>query len=331
MKRYFIQIVLLCSLSVTMVAMIIGIVDLKNGKLEEPQFWSQTTYLLLSDLGMLSLLLFFWPTLGRKRSSLLSEANDEIVDRSKLVKDRKVTVGDFETILRRLDVDQMTVGDKEFSTKQLVEAIRNVEAGEEDDEAWEWEAEVEPELENTKGIGLEAGLVQKLLSIHPIYNVGLERLVRSKTAAEKRGLANLWYGVIGALIGLGVLGYRALTVHIVEGESFLIQLLPSLTLGVLMEVLAFFFLRLYSKSLEESKYYANEITILEARFLGYFMATIHGDEAERKEIVKEFGKYMRKIPTPPSKRGLEQEAMGSLLDLVKKVVDVSKGAGKEGG
>ncbi len=110
-----------------------------------------------------------------------------------------------------------------------------------------------------------------------------------------------------------------------EGESFFLQLLPSLTLGVLMEVLAFFFLRLYSKSLEESKYYANEITILEARFLGYFMATIHGDEEERKEIVLEFGKYMRELPTLRSTPVIDKATTGALIDLVKSVATSTKG------
>ncbi len=305
---------------IAIVVLIFDAIDVTKPIVNSSAFIGST----LTVIGVLSAGMILSMVQDAKHSGLFSESKEDLIDRSKLVKGKKLTVADFESLLRRLGVDNMIIGEKEISTKQLLETIRVSESSAVDEDS-EWEPEVEYELENSRNIGLEEDLVKKILSIHPIYNVGLQRLVRSKNAAEKRGLTNLWIGIALAVIGLLILGIRAVMIGEMQTDDMFIQFLPGAALGILMELLAFFFLRLYSKSLEESKYYANEITILEARFLGYFMATVHGDEDERKAIVADFGKYIRELPTLRSTPVLDKATTGALIDLVKSVATATKG------
>lgn len=167
------------------------------------------------------------------------------------------------------------------------------------------------------------------LSLNKFYMV-VDELYKNKYFAERRGVKNLQIGIVVAVVGILVAVTRILTLDVNSVETGLLALIPSLLFSLMIELLAFFFLRLYSKSLEESKYYANEINILETRFLGYFLAAAHGDDAERKAIIADFGKYIRELPTLRSTPVIDKATTGALIDLVKSVVETSKGGGKGG-
>lgn len=89
----------------------------------------------------------------------------------------------------------------------------------------------------------------------------------------KRGNLNLTIGIVTAVTGLFLLSYFTLTIKITSTslENFFIEFLPRFSLVVLVEIFAYFFLRLYKMNLAEIKYIQNEITSVEFKFLGLHM------------------------------------------------------------
>lgn len=91
------------------------------------------------------------------------------------------------------------------------------------------------------------------------------RILKELEALGWRGNLNLGLGAITTIIGISLLG---VSVFAETGEpkdmaSLIAHFLPRLTLVLLIELFAFFFLSLYKSSLSEIKYFQNEITNIE--------------------------------------------------------------------
>lgn len=100
----------------------------------------------------------------------------------------------------------------------------------------------------------------------------------------KRGNINLILGMATTLTGLGILGYSVFDAptlsSMVEIASHFI---PRVSLVLLIEVFAYFFLKLYKQGLTEIKYFQNEITNIESKFLALRLSS----ENEHKDCLKE--------------------------------------------
>ena len=93
------------------------------------------------------------------------------------------------------------------------------------------------------------------------------RLTDMVDALNKKANVNLGLGMFTAILGLGVLAYFVLPdVNNDANDNFLSANLPRFALVVVVELLAYFFLRLYRASLADIKYFQNELTNVEARF-----------------------------------------------------------------
>jgi hypothetical protein len=94
-----------------------------------------------------------------------------------------------------------------------------------------------------------------------------ERLKVVTEALRIRGNVNLFVGMFFAMVGFLALGYMTIFVDHSEAsmEVFLIRFIPKLSFVLLLEFLAYFFLRLYKATLLEIRYFQNEITNAEAR------------------------------------------------------------------
>jgi ABC-type multidrug transport system fused ATPase/permease subunit len=93
------------------------------------------------------------------------------------------------------------------------------------------------------------------------------RLQAAIEALEKRANFNLVSGLLITFSGLALLFYYVTHPAIADVGAvyFLETYLPRLTLVILIELFAFFFLRLYKASLSEVKYFENEITNIEMK------------------------------------------------------------------
>lgn len=100
-----------------------------------------------------------------------------------------------------------------------------------------------------------------------------DRLRSEKNSAFVRGNFNLMIGVVISILG-GVIAYAF--IQKLPTANTTIELfsytLPRLSFFILIIFLAFFFLNLYRKSMDDIKYYQNEITNLEAKYLSLQMA-----------------------------------------------------------
>jgi len=115
------------------------------------------------------------------------------------------------------------------------------------------------------------------------------RLREELFSLSKRSNLNLAIGIVTTLVGLSLLG-----MFVVESSlkfestlKFIESFVPRLSLVVLIEIFAYFFLRLYKDTLLEIKYFQNEITNLESRHLATEIALENGIEEAIKESISE--------------------------------------------
>ena len=98
----------------------------------------------------------------------------------------------------------------------------------------------------------------------------LYRLEHQVKSLKGRGRANLLIGMLIAIAGVYFLGSAVLQVSSEQNnDALMTQFVPKVTLTILTEIFAFFFLRLYSNGLVEVKYWQNELTNLELKHIAY--------------------------------------------------------------
>jgi len=99
----------------------------------------------------------------------------------------------------------------------------------------------------------------------------LELEIRNQT---QRGNLNLLLGILTTLVGVAILGYSVFQApQMTTSIEIIAHFLPRLSLVVMIEIFAYFFLRLYRQSLEEIKYFQNEMTNIESKHLALYIAT----------------------------------------------------------
>ncbi|MCP1519246.1 hypothetical protein J2Y74_003556 [Pseudomonas migulae] len=105
------------------------------------------------------------------------------------------------------------------------------------------------------------------------------RLLDEVAALTRRGNLNLVIGGITTIIAVALLGYVVLTAESIPltADSFLWHYAPRLTISVFIQIFSFFFLKLYRNSLEDIKYFQNELTNLDSKFIALEAAMSVGD------------------------------------------------------
>lgn len=97
----------------------------------------------------------------------------------------------------------------------------------------------------------------------------LKRVYEQSDNLIKRGNVNLGLGITAAILGVVILMYFVLVDRVQADSipSFIISSLPRLTIVIIVESFSFFFLRVYRSTLNEIKYFQNEATSIEHRFV----------------------------------------------------------------
>ena len=106
------------------------------------------------------------------------------------------------------------------------------------------------------------------------------RLSKELEALSRRGNLNLALGALTTVIGIGLLGLSVFS-EITEAKDWWAMashFVPRLTLVVMIELFAYFFLSLYKTSLQEIKYFQNEITNVEAKQIALRAALSYGEQ-----------------------------------------------------
>jgi hypothetical protein len=120
------------------------------------------------------------------------------------------------------------------------------------------------------------------------FSQTIDRLKKELFSLSKRGNLNLSIGIVTTIAGLALLGMFVLGESpagtAASTEQFVIDFIPRISLVVLIEVFAYFFLRLYKANLSEIKYFQNEITTIESKYLALKVA-VNLDEPDQLKIV----------------------------------------------
>ncbi len=135
----------------------------------------------------------------------------------------------------------------------------------------------------------------QLAGVSAQFSRTFERLENEVSALARRGNLNLVLGIMTTVAGLGVLAYVVFAAEELANNPWLVSAyyLPRLSLVVFIEVFAYFFLRLYKSSLIDIKYFQNEITNVEAKYIATQLASGSTDEKIQGEVIDTLAKTER--------------------------------------
>jgi hypothetical protein len=113
------------------------------------------------------------------------------------------------------------------------------------------------------------------------------RLQKEIMDLGRRGNLNLIIGSLTTVTGLALLGYLVFSSSVAtpDIQSLLAHYIPRLTLDIFVEVFAYFFLRLYRNSLDEIKYFQNELTNAELKFSALETALLNRDPESLRQVI----------------------------------------------
>ncbi|WNK59553.1 hypothetical protein RM151_08030 [Pantoea agglomerans] len=135
-------------------------------------------------------------------------------------------------------------------------------------------------LEILNSINEKVSQNDKSGQIDNVFNKTLERLKSETASLGRRGNLNLSLGIITTIIGLSLLGFFVVDTKIIPEDklTFITGFIPRLSLVILIEVFAYFFLKLYKATLAEIKYFQNEMTNIEAKYAAIQCAKFTDDK-----------------------------------------------------
>lgn len=150
------------------------------------------------------------------------------------------------------------------------------------------------------------------------------RLNREITNLGRRGNINLFIGIMTTIVGVCILVYvvyASVSDTDEIGWRSGIHTILRMSLAVFVQTFAYFFLRLYKTSLDDIKYYQNEITNIESKWLALNAVMEEKDKALLKIIVNSLSKTERNfiLKKGDSTLGLERERLekNEVIELVK--------------
>lgn len=136
---------------------------------------------------------------------------------------------------------------------------------------------------------------QQLTTLMDEYRGMRDRIEKEISALTRRATSNLTIGTVTTIFAVVLLGYVVLnaSTNYNDFTSIVSYYLPRLSLVVFIELFAYFFLRLYSSNLGDIKYYQNELTNIETKFLSLRSALGTGDAESVHLVLSELSKTER--------------------------------------
>lgn len=193
------------------------------------------------------------------------------------------------------------------------------------------QAKLESDALQTYAAGLRDLIAASIRSesVDQRFDATTGRLGREINDQSRRGNLNLIIGAVTAIVGVSILGYSVFYFPPPQSSrELLIHFVPRVSLAVLVEIFAYFFLRLYKQSLVEIKYFQNEVTNVELKALAVHATQSSNDPTLRKQVIAELAKTERNL-TPvrdqgesPSRgermsEGAFADAIGALREAMK--------------
>ena len=152
-----------------------------------------------------------------------------------------------------------------------------------------------------------------------------DRLREELDALSWRGNLNLTIGCVMAVMGIAILGY-AVVAPAPGADATLSYYLPRAGLSLLIQLFAYFFLRLYRSSLTEIKYFQNEITTLDCKSIAVSASVLSGSSAATAAGIKALSATDRNFVLKKNETTVELErarAESSQLEVLKGLLETA--------
>lgn len=133
----------------------------------------------------------------------------------------------------------------------------------------------------------DAGYLSKEKYKNELFNKISFRLEGEISSQSRRGVFNLSAGIITA--GIGIYFLYSLLTEYTESKDYInlvSHFIPRVSLVILIEVFAYFFLNLYKRSLDEIKYFQNELTNIEMKYMALKTAADINSDNVNEHLVK---------------------------------------------
>ena len=151
----------------------------------------------------------------------------------------------------------------------------------------------------------------------------ISRLSDSIAVLGSRSMINLALGMVLSLLAICALFFFVINQGTFETTlEFASHFIPRLTIVFFVEVVAFFFLRLYRNGLSDIKYYQNEITNCENMYTALIAAIYLEDQASYRKAIGTFAQTERNFILTKGQSTVEIERTKVELQNEKLLSDV---------
>jgi len=175
------------------------------------------------------------------------------------------------------------------------------------------------DLENfLKPIELTAAETPKTELIFLEFSKIRDRLEKESNKISRLGNLNLVIGFATTILAIYVL-YETLLPTTLIGTEYITHLVPRVSLGILIELFAFFFLKMYRNNISDIKYYNNEKTNIDFKLLALRTAIVH--ETHIEETIAEFLKSERNFILKKGESTVELQKATIESNSSQKIID----------
>ncbi len=156
------------------------------------------------------------------------------------------------------------------------------------------------------------------------------RLTEELSSLSLRGNLNLAIGVVISIIGIYILSTFALGYSdgLTDSFSFFVHFVPRLSLVIFIEIFAYFFLRLYKNGLSEIKYFQNELTSVEAKYISLQIAASMENDGSLHKVIEKFATTERNFilekgqsTVDLEKAKVDQKSSNDILEKIAKIIN----------
>lgn len=178
----------------------------------------------------------------------------------------------------------------------------------------------------------EVATLKHQVDINKHYSDMVYRLENEIDRLNRRGGVNLVIGTLIALAGILYLGFTVTSTLIVNDKlDYILHMAPRLSFVIVIELFAYFFLKLYKNGFDEVKYFQNELTNIDSKMLGIkFLKDVRNEEL-MGEVIKNLMATERNfiLDKGQSTVSLEQQRLKNeeeknVIDILKEITKIRR-------
>lgn len=151
----------------------------------------------------------------------------------------------------------------------------------------------------------------------------ISRLEIERRVVSTRSIFNLIIGVCIAVSGMIILydTVRVVNFDLSDWKNISLEIVARLSVVLVIEIFAYFFLNLYRSGLQEIKYYRNEITNIFARRIAFNLSLIENPQGGLSKLIDNFSTTVRNFVLKKGERTILSEYGQSASENSNNILD----------